>query len=403
MGTKREYDVCVAGGGVAGVAAALEAARQGARTALVEKTLLWGGLATAGIVNIYLPLCDGRGRQAIFGLGEDLLHASKRYGPGRVREDWADPETPSRYVVVFSPAAFVLAMDELLEAAGVELLLDTMVVDVLRDGPRVTGLRIANKDGLSDLHAACTVDATGDADVAVRAGAACVAGTNHLSIWSVEASMEAARDALDRNAPEALLAVCRLGGDDAGRGAPPGGKTYTGIDADAVTEFTLATRRMLREHYAALPRDEPGRCPDAYPVTLPTVPPYRMTRRIEGVTTVGGEDAGRRFADAVGVFGDWRKPGVVWEVPYGCLVPRETDGLLAAGRCVASADDAWQAFRVIPAAALTGQVAGLAAATSAAGKTTPRALDTEALRQDLAGRGWPLHADELGKQREDPS
>ena len=84
----RTYDVVVAGAGIAGVAAALESARAGLCTALVEKTVQTGGLATSGIVNIDLPLCDGKGTQVTFGIAEELLHLSHKYGPGDVPPDW---------------------------------------------------------------------------------------------------------------------------------------------------------------------------------------------------------------------------------------------------------------------------------------------------------------------------
>ena len=77
---KYEYDVVVAGGGIAGIAAALGAARQGAKVALLEKQFLLGGLATAGLITIYLPLCDGNGNQVSFGIAEELLHLSILHG-----------------------------------------------------------------------------------------------------------------------------------------------------------------------------------------------------------------------------------------------------------------------------------------------------------------------------------
>jgi flavin-dependent dehydrogenase len=81
---EQEYDVVVCGGGVAGIAAALQAARRGCKTALVEKTIMPGGLATSGIILLYLPLCDGNGTQVTFGIAEELLRLSIRYGPGSV-------------------------------------------------------------------------------------------------------------------------------------------------------------------------------------------------------------------------------------------------------------------------------------------------------------------------------
>src|SRR5512138_2587137 len=102
MDFTRNYDIVVAGGGVAGVAAALEAARSGFKTALVEKTVFFGGLATTGLIYVYLPLCDGRGRQVIYGIAEELLQLSLKYGPGTVPAGWpggAAGQPTSRYLV----------------------------------------------------------------------------------------------------------------------------------------------------------------------------------------------------------------------------------------------------------------------------------------------------------------
>ena len=88
MGTGHDYDVAVAGGGVAGAAAAVAAARLGAKTVLIEKTCTPGGLASAGLINIYLPLCDGNGTQVTFGIAEELMRRALKYGPGTVPPDW---------------------------------------------------------------------------------------------------------------------------------------------------------------------------------------------------------------------------------------------------------------------------------------------------------------------------
>ncbi|HGE70369.1 TPA: FAD-dependent oxidoreductase, partial [Candidatus Poribacteria bacterium] len=117
----KEYDVLVAGGGVAGVASAVASARQGMKTAIIEKTIIFGGLATSGLILVYLPLSDNRGNQVTFGFAEELLKASIKYGPGDIPADWSDPNTMSRYSVKFSPSAFALALDEVLIDAGVDL------------------------------------------------------------------------------------------------------------------------------------------------------------------------------------------------------------------------------------------------------------------------------------------
>ena len=125
-----EYDVCVLGGGVAGAAAALAAAREGARTCLIEKEYALGGLATLGLIVIYLPLCDGNGRQVIAGISEEFLRASLKYGPGNLPDCWREGGDPAarqqeRYQTRYEAASLTLALEELLLSAGVTLWYDT--------------------------------------------------------------------------------------------------------------------------------------------------------------------------------------------------------------------------------------------------------------------------------------
>lgn len=399
MTFQRAYDVVVAGAGVAGAAAALASARCGARTALVEKTILVGGLATTGLVNVYLPLCDGNGTQVTFGIAEEFLHLSVRYGPGDVPPGWGggDRNAPQlRYAARFNPASFALALDEVLVGAGVELWLDTLVCAPVLDGDRVAGLEVENKSGRGLLRAKCVVDATGDADVAHRAGAECAYGENWLSIWAAQASLEKARTAAAQGCGAPLLDMVRLGGDDAGRGAPDD-RRWSGTSGRDVTQFVLETRRMLLAYYKALyARRGAEERKNTFPITLPAMAQFRTTRRIVGQATLCGGQHGRHVADSVGLVADWRKAGHVWEIPYGVLIPRKVRGLLAAGRCISSEGDAWQVTRVIPPAALTGQVAGLAAALAARADTTPDTLETGALQSELRRSGIPLHLSEVG-------
>ena len=84
------YDVAVVGGGIAGVAAAVQAARSGQKTVLIEKNILLGGLATSGLVYIYLPICDGNSHQTSYGITEELLRNSITLGPGDIPEEWPE-------------------------------------------------------------------------------------------------------------------------------------------------------------------------------------------------------------------------------------------------------------------------------------------------------------------------
>jgi len=401
MDFEREYDVIVAGAGVAGIAAALECARAGLTTALVEKSIFTGGLATSGLIYIYLPLCDGNGHQVTTGIAEELLHLSIRYGPGDVPPGWEDArnaDEPQRYRTPFSPAAFVLALDEALTDAGVEVWFDTLVCDAVMKGGRVAGVEVENKSGRGVLRAGCVIDATGDADVAARAGAACATADNRLAMWALVASLDKARQAVERETGEPLLDMLILGSDADGSGVAPESGTFDGTDAKDVTRFVLESRRLLRDYYRE--RHAAGGASgrhNEFPLTLPTLAQFRTTRRIVGRATLTASGHGRRADDSVGMVADWRKPGYVWEVPYGTLVPRDVKGLLAAGRCISSEGDAWEVTRVIPAAALTGQAAGAAATLAVEKKTTPDRLDPADLQRRLRDRGILLHIDEIGE------
>lgn len=391
---RKGYDVVVAGGGAAGVAAATAAARAGLRTALIEKTIMPGGLATSGLIMGYTPLCDGLGTQVTFGLAEELLHLSLRYGPGDVPEDWRDPSPKygrKRYGAGFCSAAFVLALDELLADCGVDVWLDTLVCEAAVEAGRITGIEVENKSGRGLIEGKCFVDATGDADVAHLAGAPCAEQDNWLSLWALEASLDAARDAVQKGSGALLRSGAHVGAANTGAGHPEGMRKFSGTDGRDVTEFVLEGRRLLREQYSARQAalGESGR-KDVYPVTLPSMAQFRTTRRIEGQATLADGMAGREFGDSVGLVANWWQAGQVWQVPYGTLVPREVGGLLAAGRCISAGGEAWEVMRVIHAVAHTGEIAGVAAALAVRNDTTPDALAVADLRAEL-GRAGIVH------------
>jgi len=394
---ERDFDVLVAGGGVAGIGAALAASRAGARVGLIEKTILPGGLATAGNVFVYLPLSDCRGRQVTFGLAEELLGQALKYGPGDIPADWQDPETRSRYGSRFSPASFILALDRVLVEAGIEIWYDTLICESVVEGDRVIGVEVENKSGRGLLRARCLIDATGDADIAFRAGAPCAEQDNFLSLWALGASLEAAQQAVQENDGTPLMHRIVLGGSDTGAGHPESMRKYRGTKGRDVSEFVLESRRMVREYYekgqAELGAD--GR-KNTFPLTLPAMADFRTTRRIEGQCQLNDGQMATHFDDCVGLVADWRGGRDVWEVPYGALVPQRIKGLLAAGRCMAAAGQAWEVMRVIQAAVMTGEVCGLAAATAVRLDTTPDALDVGELQRELRELGFLLDVRELG-------
>ena len=395
----KEYDVLVAGGGVAGVASAVASARQGMKTAIIEKTIIFGGLATSGLILVYLPLSDNRGNQVTFGFAEELLKASIKYGPGDIPADWSDPNTMSRYSVKFSPSAFALALDEVLIDAGVDLWLDTLICGAVVKGDRIIGVEVENKSGRGFVSAKCVIDATGDADVAYHAGAPYVEQDNWLSIWAMEASLDSARQSVAENSGKKLNFCRILGASNTGSGAPKGMRKFYGTNGKDVSEFVIEGRKMLREFYKREQslRGKDGRN-DIYPMALPSMAQFRTTRRIDGIKTIKPDDKGKHFDDCVGMVADWWSGRDIWEVPYYALVPQKIKGLLTAGRCISSEGEAWEVMRVIQSAVLTGEIAGIASAMSIKLDTTPDMIDVKDLQAILSEKGFLLDIDKLQRK-----
>ena len=387
----KQYDVVVAGAGVAGVAAALAAARRGKKVALLEKQCIIGGLATSGLVFIYLPLCDGMGRQCTFGIAEELLKISMKYSPCDLPVAWGGPadgftgfNAGKRYQVIFSPAGFTIAMDGALQEAGVDLWLDTLVcaANINRDNA-IESIEVENLSGRGRITASCFIDTTGTAALARQAGGVVETMDNCHSPWLIEKSAGQTAYSLEPHLGVKYFRLCN------------GANCITNVlDAKTHTECLRRTWAEARQFY-----DEDyangGDRHTHYPLILPGMSQLRKVGRIIGKTTLHDGDNGKRFDDSIGLYADWRKSNSVWETPYGTLVPEKVRHLLAAGRCMSTDNDAWECFRVIPSAAMTGEVAGTAAAISLDAKCDPSELDVERLRDALRQNGFLFHLDEL--------
>lgn len=348
----RETDVIVCGGGVAGVAAALAAARNGAKTILLEKECALGGLATLGLIVMYLPLCDGYGRQIIGGIGEELLRRSVEHGNLQLHAPWKEvpacwnrpastvKREKTRFRVDYDAAPMMLTLEGLLRDAGVEIWYDTRLCAAQRDGDRITHVIVENKSGRMALAASAFVDATGDADLCAFAGEKTVEYTeNRRSGWyfseqdGVGAGFHPLTDPLTGPAPE--------------------GSRFYRLSGSEVSVYTMAMHDMILNHASKTK----GRIP----FLLPMLPLFRMTRRLSGRATLHERELGKWRDDTVAMTGDWRKPAPVYAIGLAHLMGR-VNNLFAAGRCISSDGDAWDVTRVIPTCAATGQAAGTAAA-----------------------------------------
>ncbi len=389
---RESADVLVAGGGIAGIAAALAAARQGKRVILLERGFLLGGLATAGLVTIYLPLCDGYGRQVSFGLAEELLRLSvANYADGkRGYENWIVSSDPAkrgvkdpRFEVNFNPSLLAIDAERLLLSEGVKILYGTTVVATKCEGDRMRAVIVENKSGRSAIAAASFVDATGDADLAHLAGIPTVTFSrgNVLAAWYYSYGKDGyvLRPHGFCETPAAALGKEKQ--------VFLTERRFTGLSAEENSELCeMAHAAILSDVKKHRAED-----PDYQPVNIASIPELRMTRRIAGVYTLAEREVHTPFADSVGMVSDWRRRGPVFEVPFGTLFSPKMKNLIFAGRCTSVEDDIWDIMRVIPCCAVTGEAAGVAAALS----DDFSALKTEKLQSALRAAGVKLHESEL--------
>ena len=351
-GVHGAYDVIVVGGGVAGVAAGLAAARNGSKVLLVEKTTVLGGLATAGHVVWYLPLCDGMGRKVFGGIPEELLYASIKYGyndlPGKWRGGPLEADGGERYKTVFNASAFVIALDELVKEAGIDLLLDTVFCDVVMEDGRCTTIIVENKSGRQAYRCKAVVDASGDADVLYRSGADCIEQDNHITYWAYYQSNN------DSSSIAPNYVKMLIMGNFRGSDLPPGLPKYRGTNVRDVTNFLTRGREMA---LARIKED-----PNLSFSSFPSQAQFRTTRRLKGNHTLRTADAGRQFTDSIGCTGIWNIAGPVYEIPLGSLCTAKIKNIFAAGRIISAANgQGWEIIRPIPACVMTGQAAGSAA------------------------------------------
>jgi len=169
------YDVVVAGAGLAGVAAATAAAAVGARVAVIERQPFAGGISTASMEPSMCNYFYNVHHELILG-GRPLELVERMVKLGAVSKNWSK----HRGHIVFDVEIGKLAMDEMLEEAGMDIFYDTLVTDAIVEDDRLVGLDIANRSGNQAILAQCVVDATGDADVAAYAGAPLHAGPDHM-------------------------------------------------------------------------------------------------------------------------------------------------------------------------------------------------------------------------------
>ena len=384
------YDVVVVGGGIAGVAAAVAAARSGAKTLIIEKTVAFGGLATIGLISWYEPLCDCHGKKMQGGIPEELLKLSIEYGFDTLSDKWKNGNTPNMgdtecYATFYSPSIFMLALDKFLEDNGVAIRVDSLATFPVMEGNICRGVVVESESGKEFFGAKVVIDATGDAGVMKDAGVPCVVGENFFSSLAQGFTYERAERYVNEKDANAMSMWIHAGSDLFGNGQC-GGKMYNGTDAEEVTEFLLKTRRATFDKI----KDEDRNSRDIS--RLPMMPTFRTIRRIVGEYEFSGNDENVRFEDSVGSCGDFRQKGPDcrpkhFHIPYSCMYNKNFDNMLAAGRIISCDRDGWEITRVIPVAALTGEAAGTAAAIAVKDDKAVYDIDIKKLQQTLKSNG----------------
>ena len=408
---EERFDVIVAGGGSAGVAAAVGSARSGARTLLIERYYCLGGASTMRNVLTYCGLytLDEHPKMVVGGVGAEVVGRLKQHdaltGPFRFRGVF----------VVFEPEVVKVVLDEICQEAGVTVMHGTMVVAAEREDGAITTVTVADHAGLRQVGAKAFVDCTGEGNLAAHAGAGTRYG-NHdgVNLGSLGTRFGGIPADLPVSADEIAAAVARLGSDrklvtkDRGVIArlPHSGDLacylvsadYDPRDALSLSEAERNGRRQAWKYLEAI-RTIPG-CEHAYLVATGHEFGTRESRHIESVRQLKWRDVeeSSRFDDciALGAWGaewhdrktygstyDYPPEKTSYDIPLSCLTSRDTANLFAAGRVADGDRLAGAAIRVMGTAFATGHAAGVAAAHVANGSPW-QAAD---VRRALAGQG----------------
>ena len=360
LNVKKEYDVIVCGGGVAGVAAAVTVAQEGHSVLLIEKSNILGGLATLGLVNWFVPMCNGRGKQIIFGLCEKWVRLSAKYGYDTIPEAWkhGEPSEPTEvsYTQRFSPNIFALQLTEEITRSGADILFDCIACDPVMEGNICKGIITESKSGTEYYACSMLIDVTGDCDVLRRAGVPVVAGENFFTYAGKMITLETCEKAVkEKNIYHAFTSIAggniNLFGDNQSEDIPK----WSGLTVEEVTDYLITNQHLVLEKLKTTDRF-------SREIThLPFMPQFRSTCRMDADYALKTDDAYRHFDDSICAINDFKHRDHLFEVPLRCITRSDYPNLLTAGRSASADGFAWDILRVIPPAIMTGQATAHAA------------------------------------------
>jgi len=424
-------EVLVVGGGPAGFAAAVAAAREGADVTLVERYGCLGGLSTGGLVIWIDRMTDWQGNLVVNGIGKELMDICDQEGAliGPPKEQWGSKDSllanywgvrtsGQRGIVNYSPTidpeVLKLVSNDLVRDAGVNTILHSWVVAPLIEDGAVRGVICESKEGRFALQANVVIDCSGDGDVFAMAGAdfendfMAEATNSRLNTsfrfgnvdmrryldWRMihpEKYRELMRQHEDRNWSASAAFVTPY--DSVALFVGPKFSGYSALSVKDLTEVEFRSRDTAREVLSWFRANMPG-FERAWILDTASQIGTRHSRRLKGTAkvTVGDWKADGKSDESIGLCPGLSPEFPTLEIPYGALVPEKLDGLIAAGRNLSSDPGSHIALREIPECWVLGQAAGVAASIAVKQRVEPRAVDITELQHRLRNQKVEVEA-----------